>query len=343
MNGSHARLFCLCLSARRSPSWRRPVRSLARLGLLVCTVTACSAPAPRDLPWDARFDDPALEARVAALEAEIRDEGCSGSARWSLAFDPDAPPAGMGPPTLPAGRYGFALTALDAACVRFASGCVDVDLPRPAGARVAVPLAARSEEAACDATRCAAGLCADPLGDAGPSDGGTDAAPLDAGPPDGGNCSATRADCNGNPMDGCEAPLDTPTNCGGCGTSCAYPRAFAGCGASGCFIAACEDGYADCDAVLANGCERSTRTLTDCGACDTACTLPNATADCATGMCRIGACPPDYADCNGDPVDGCEAPLATSANCGGCGVTCGGGTPLCGVDEATSARVCVAA
>lgn len=42
-------------------------------------------------------------------------------------------------------------------------------------------------------------------------------------------------------------------------------------------------------------------------------------------LCATGECPPGYADCNGDPADGCEVNVASSAdNCGVCGVRCGG-------------------
>jgi hypothetical protein len=53
-------------------------------------------------------------------------------------------------------------------------------------------------------------------------------------------------------------------------------------------------------------------------------------------------CPPDFADCDGDPENGCEGALSTSiANCGACGVACEAGsheTPLC--SAGTCIRVC---
>ncbi len=40
-------------------------------------------------------------------------------------------------------------------------------------------------------------------------------------------------------------------------------------------------------------------------------------------LCPSSACPPGYADCNGDPADGCEVNVASSDdNCGACGVRC---------------------
>ena len=80
----------------------------------------------------------------------------------------------------------------------------------------------------------------------------------------------------------------------------------------------CPDGTGDCDGTVSNGCERSLRTLADCGACGTACLVPNGT--CSSGTCQ--ACPSGTAECDGDPDTVCETAVDTVANCGGCGVTC---------------------
>lgn len=53
-------------------------------------------------------------------------------------------------------------------------------------------------------------------------------------------------------------------------------------------------------------------------------------SSCADGACT---CDPGFGDCNGEPADGCEAPLAgdeASANCGACGHDCLGG--VCGTN-----------
>jgi hypothetical protein len=72
-------------------------------------------------------------------------------------------------------------------------------------------------------------------------------------------------------------------NCGGCGFVCGpYPNATAGCFNSSCAIAACNQGWADCNKVVADGCE--TNIFTDpknCGGCGNVC--PN-------GRCQNGAC-----------------------------------------------------
>jgi hypothetical protein len=39
----------------------------------------------------------------------------------------------------------------------------------------------------------------------------------------------------------------------------------------------------------------------------------------------MGQCDPGFADCNGNPADGCEASLESPASCGACGVVCSAG------------------
>jgi hypothetical protein len=58
------------------------------------------------------------------------------------------------------------------------------------------------------------------------------------------------------------------------------------------------------------------------GASCGSCTVLHATAACVGGACAVGACEPGWADCNGDPTDGCEADLALPESCGACGIVC---------------------
>lgn len=60
----------------------------------------------------------------------------------------------------------------------------------------------------------------------------------------------------------------------------------------------------------------------NCGVCDRVCSFLHAAASCADGQCAMGACLAGYADCNKDPLDGCETVLDTAANCGACGRSC---------------------
>ncbi|MFO0652356.1 MAG: hypothetical protein U0326_39420, partial [Polyangiales bacterium] len=62
---------------------------------------------------------------------------------------------------------------------------------------------------------------------------------------------------------------------------------------------------------------------TNCGACGTVCSLPNATEFCLTGRCGVAACDTGFGDCNATASDGCEVNLTnTLSNCGRCGNVC---------------------
>lgn len=293
-----------------------------RTALLLLLLAGCKE--PRDLAWEAQFDDTALRDRVRVLEADIREGGCTGSAIWSLAFDVDAPPATMGPPDLSPGTYGFAIVARDSACERYASGCTEVVLPQEPGATVIVVLSAFPGGAACPASACSDGTCA--AFDAGPS--------FDAGF----MCEVGLGDCNFDHADGCETPLDTVEDCGACENTCRLDHATPECRAGACAIAACADGWADCDGMAENGCERSVRTTTDCGTCGTVCDLPHAGETCATGSCALGACHPGWGDCDSMPSTGCETSLITGSNCGSCGAPCDALAPNC--NAGTCVAVC---
>lgn len=98
-------------------------------------------------------------------------------------------------------------------------------------------------------------------------------------------CEAGFGDCDGAPDNGCETAVGAAVaHCGACGRSCALAHATPACAAGVCAVAACEAGFADCDATAANGCEVDTRTdPRHCGGCGTVC---------ATGACVAGGCAP---------------------------------------------------
>jgi Cys-rich repeat protein len=61
----------------------------------------------------------------------------------------------------------------------------------------------------------------------------------------------------------------------------------------------------------------------NCGACGNACGVQHSSASCNAGVCAPGKCSAGWADCNGDPKDGCEAKLDYDVNnCGACGMKC---------------------
>jgi alpha-tubulin suppressor-like RCC1 family protein len=97
--------------------------------------------------------------------------------------------------------------------------------------------------------------------------------------------------------------------------------ATASCVASRCEYT-CRDGLGDCNGMAADGCEASTRTLTNCGVCGMPCGFANASASCTTGTCAFVACTAGFGDCDGDLSNGCERPLDTITSCGMCGRVC---------------------
>ncbi|MSP59574.1 MAG: hypothetical protein EXR72_04390 [Myxococcales bacterium] len=149
-------------------------------------------------------------------------------------------------------------------------------------------------------------------------------------------CYAGFADCNNNPVDGCEAAITKdPVNCGKCGQVCpAPPNASAACNGGVCSVGACKMGFGDCDNNIQNGCEAPLDAdLKNCGACGQACMIANGAGQCQGGMCGIAACMMPFADCNNLPADGCETDRSQNPlHCGACGKVCpavANGTPGC--------------
>ncbi|MEZ4390403.1 MAG: hypothetical protein R3A48_04845 [Polyangiales bacterium] len=148
-------------------------------------------------------------------------------------------------------------------------------------------------------------------------------------------CGSGFADCDGDAMSGCEVNTQTSTaHCGACGNACELPNATAACTAGACAVGSCATGFADCDNDPSNGCEVNTQTSTaNCGACGNACATTNGSAACAAGSCATGGCNTGFADCDGDPANGCEVNTQTNAgNCGACGTVCNlaNATAVCG-------------
>jgi len=156
----------------------------------------------------------------------------------------------------------------------------------------------------------------------------------------GGACDPGWGDCDGNPANGCEANLHVDSNnCTACGMKCALTNSVVGC-ADGCYIAACQFGWADCNNNEMDGCETSV--LSDpqnCGGCGQPCKgLPNATANCSAGNCILGNCNMGYANCDGNPMNGCESNLSYDPkNCGKCGNVCPMNLPGCNMGQCSVA------
>jgi hypothetical protein len=139
-------------------------------------------------------------------------------------------------------------------------------------------------------------------------------------------CPPGRADCDGDPANGCETSVaDDLANCGACGAICDLPHATESCIDGTCRFRVCEPGgWYDCDGNPANGCEADLGSVAHCGACYAACGPAHATPACVAGRCEVAACDAGWGNCNGGHGDGCEASLATSSNCGSCGHACSG-------------------
>lgn len=131
-------------------------------------------------------------------------------------------------------------------------------------------------------------------------------------------------DCNASPAV-CETPSGTLNNCLGCGDSCGMlDNATTACGAGGCGVEECIGNYGDCNGLGQDGCERELTELDNCAGCGTACSFVGSGADCGTGVCLATECETGYADCDGDPSNGCES-LDSAAHCGACGQQCEAG------------------
>ncbi|MBX3229945.1 MAG: hypothetical protein KIT84_26075 [Labilithrix sp.] len=67
-----------------------------------------------------------------------------------------------------------------------------------------------------------------------------------------------------------------------------------------------------------------------CGAAGCApCQIAHGAAACAGAACAVDTCDKGFADCNGDPADGCETDLSKAASCGSCNAVCPAATPVC--------------
>ncbi len=134
-------------------------------------------------------------------------------------------------------------------------------------------------------------------------------------------CNPGFADCDMNPANGCEVDTNTSAaNCGRCANACGGVNGTPTC-ASGMCALRCNPGFADCDMNAANGCEVSTNTTMNCGACGMTCPAPaGGAATCAMGACGA-TCPAGQNQCGA----ACVNTQTDSLNCGACGAACPAG------------------
>lgn len=137
------------------------------------------------------------------------------------------------------------------------------------------------------------------------------------------SCATGFADCDGVAESGCEADIRVDElNCGACGRSCNLANAVSECTATTCSIVDCLPGFEDCDGVASNGCEANLNTsLSHCGACGQACTIPGGTAVCTAGDCELARCSAGLLDCS-EATAGCETDATVVGDCGACDERC---------------------
>lgn len=145
--------------------------------------------------------------------------------------------------------------------------------------------------------------------DAAPQDAAVD----DAMPP----CPSGTQRCDGV----CVSANDPAYGCGSATCKpCSSAHATAACQGGACVVAACEAGYADCNAQPNDGCEKDLSKSTSCGGCNVAC--PSAAPFCTPGEgtfhCANGCPPTAPLLCGTECVD----PTTTVNHCGSCPVAC---------------------
>jgi Stigma-specific protein, Stig1 len=130
-------------------------------------------------------------------------------------------------------------------------------------------------------------------------------------------CRPGFGDCDGNAANGCEASLDTTTNCGACRVACNSMNPICDLAMGRC-VSGCSSGTR-CGEI----CVDTTNTVTNCGSCGNVCPTPaNAMPTCAASRCGF-TCNAGFGDCDGNTANGCETNLSTSSlHCGRCGTTC---------------------
>ena len=140
-----------------------------------------------------------------------------------------------------------------------------------------------------------------------------------------GACAKGYADCDKQAANGCE--VDTQgdaANCNACGNACSPAHGTGACSAGRCAVAACNEGYTDCNKVAGDGCEVGTGLDPDnCGSCGHTCAGAHSTQGRKAGACVVAACDPGWDDCDGSAATGCEASVAADVqNCGKCKNVC---------------------
>jgi hypothetical protein len=285
----------------------------------------------------------ACNALVGNKDIEIADDGGNDATTTMDADHADGPSAAEGASEQPdAGGVTMDLPDADAAAgcppgTKLCAGtCVGFDLPGyGCGPKRCTP---------CDLNHAGAG-CA-------PPDGGAPDADLACSVL---GCVKGTADCNGNPLDGCEVDTSSDVfNCGACGHDCSDLKNVPGnvtCVGGVCTFdgGACAPGYAICTTNPDNGCDTAISQQSSCGGCTTSCpaTMPycsatpaaatpfTCTSGCAAGLSLcVNQCVDEHSDPQhcGDCLTMCPAIAGGSPTCSaaGCSFTCNANDHRCG-------------
>ncbi len=153
-------------------------RSLARGAVFACGIAALFATACGSPEWRIVFQRAEDRDATRVVLARVHVGSCDGAVTFSTSIARDA--AGMSPPTLAPGLYGFEASAIDASCAVIARACTLVEIPTSRS--VTLTLEGVTPEPQCAAASCSNGTCSAP-GDAGPHDAfaGLEVGPSDAG------------------------------------------------------------------------------------------------------------------------------------------------------------------
>ena len=139
------------------------------------------------------------------------------------------------------------------------------------------------------------------------------------------SCNPGYKDCDGMAANGCEINSGVDVaNCGSCGKVCGTPNGTPVCTSGTCATASCNAGFKDCDGLAANGCEININNdPKNCNGCGIVCSGSGGTPACNAGVCGVSSCNPGFADCDGNPANGCEVNTTNDPNnCNACNAKC---------------------